>query len=258
MPNRLGVVLSSLGRVLRGNPPHPRHDHGSSRLHRLLESTLQDFRVGSRVLWQAPAFSGTIALLIALIVGTNSSAFSILHGLISKPAPAVNAAGLVMLDAVRAETMPTPDDSYSNYLDYAAQARTVQPLAAFGFERMTLGLKDGTYAVAATLVSENYFDVLGVRLARGRHFDAATNEAGPLQVIVSYRLWVQQFNGDEDVIGRPVVLNGHGAEIVGIAPPQFRGVTFTEYADVWVPFRSYAIASGAPELITDRQQHGGA
>ncbi|PYR94188.1 MAG: hypothetical protein DMF84_06470 [Acidobacteria bacterium] len=252
MPNRPGIVLSSLGGVLRGNPLHPRQYHVSSNLSRLLESTLQDLRVGARILWQAPAFSGTIALLIALIVGTNSSAFSILHGLISKPAPGINAAALVMLGAVRAEGMPTPEDSYSNYLDYAAEARTVQPLAAFGFERMTLGLKDGTYAVEATLVSENYFDVLDVRLARGRHFDAAANEARPLQAIVSYRVWEQQFNGDEDIIGRPVILNGHGAEIVGVAPPQFRGVTFTEYTDVWVPFRSYAIASGAPELITDR------
>jgi putative ABC transport system permease protein len=252
MPKRVGVLLSSLRRVLREHPAHPRQYHASSRLLRLLESTLQDFRVGSRVLWQAPSFSGTIALLIALIVGTNSSAFSILHGLISKPAPGVNAAGLVMLDAARAGGMPTPEDSYSNYLDYAAQARTVQPLAAFGFERMTLGLKDGTYAVAATLVSENYFDVLGVRLARGRHFDAAANEARPLQAIVSYRVWEQQFNGDEDVIGRPVVLNGHDAEIVGVAPPPFRGVTFTEYTDVWVPFPSYAVASDAPELITNR------
>jgi predicted permease len=249
---RFGPPETIAAAVLRENPPHPHYDHTSSRLLRLLESTLQDFRVGSRVLWQAPAFSGTIALLIALIVGTNSSAFSILHGLISKPAPGINAEGLVVLGAVRADGMPTPEDSYSNYLDYAAQSRTVQPVAAFGFERMTLGLEDGTYAVAATLVSENYFDVLGVRLARGRHFDAGAKEAGPLQAIVSYRVWEQQFNRDEDVIGRPVVLNGYGAEIVGVAPPQFRGVTFTEYTDVWVPFRSYAMASGVPELITDR------
>src|SRR5205823_8735269 len=46
--------------------------------------------------------------------------------------------------------------------------------------------------------------------------------------------------------------NGHGAEIVGVAPPGFRGVTFTEHTDVWVPLSSYAAACGAFELITNR------
>src|SRR5205085_3740622 len=48
------------------------------------------------------------------------------------------------------------------------------------------------------------------------------------------------------------VLNGHGAEIVGVAPPGFRGVTFTEHTDIWVPLASYAAASGGFELITNR------
>lgn len=220
-----------------------------TQLSRALQSTWQDVRVGARILWQAPAVSGTIALLIALVVGVNASAFSIAHGLMTKPARGVNGSGLVMLGATHRGVIQTPEDSYADYLEYA-NARTLQSLAAFGAERMTIGVGGATYGVAGALVSDNYFDVLGVRLPRGAGFRTG-DDAAALEVVVSDQFWREQLDGREDVVGRAVQIGSRPAEIVGVAPPQFRGVSFTESNDVWVPLRAYAAAS-RPELLSDR------
>lgn len=223
-----------------------------ARLSHLLESSWQDARVGARILWQAPAFSATIALLIALVVGVNASAFSIVHGLLGKPARGVSATALVMLGATQRGRIVTPEDSYADYQDYAARTRTLQSLAAFGSERMTIGLGGGTYAVAGAVVSPNYFDVLGVRVPRGRAFSVHAQGGSPLEVVVSDHFWREQLDARDDAIGRAVQLGGSPAEIVGVAPPQFRGVSFTENDDVWVSLPVYATAAGKPELLNDR------
>src|SRR6185369_8207006 len=217
------------------------------------ESAWQSLTSGARIWRQAPGFSATIAILVALVVGTSASVFSVLHGLLTKPAPGVTAAAdrLVLLGALRNGRMITPEDSYPNYRDYASQTHTLAALAAFGSQRLTLSLDDGTYAVAATLVSDNYFSVLGVPFYRGRGF-LESDGGDALEVVVSERFWRDQLGAAPDIVARTVSLNGHGAEVVGIVSSPFRGVSFTEAADVWVRVLPYARMSGAPALVEDR------
>src|SRR5688500_4604640 len=59
-----------------------------------LEQLLQDLRIGCRILTKAPVVSATAVILIALVIGGNTTVFSIAHGIMAKPAPGVHAAGL--------------------------------------------------------------------------------------------------------------------------------------------------------------------
>ena len=87
------------------------------------------------------------------------------------------------------------------------------------------------------LVSGNYFSLLDVKPFRGRGFLPEEDQAlGKTPVaIISYSLWHNTFNGDSNVVGKPIKLNGHVNNIVGVAPPSFRGLDLSYRPDIYVP-----------------------
>jgi predicted permease len=205
------------------------------------EQLLQDVRFGFRILTKSPAVSATAIALIALVIGGNTTVFSIAHGILRKPTPGVHADDLTTVSWVSTEGIVQAHNSYSAYPYLLEHSTTVRPLAATDFQRLTLTHDNGSFAVKATLVSPNYFDTLGARLIKGRSFTAAEALADSSAVVViGYHVWQNTFQGADDVIGRNVSLNGRPATVVGVAEPRFRGAWLAELADVWAPL--------APEL----------
>ena len=52
-----------------------------------LEQARQDLRFGARILTNSPGISVTAAVLIALVIGINTTIFSMINGLVTQPAP---------------------------------------------------------------------------------------------------------------------------------------------------------------------------
>jgi hypothetical protein len=131
-----------------------------------LEQVLQDLRFGARILKNSPGLSVTAATLIALVVGINTAIFSMVNGIVRRPAPGVSATDVVNI------TLPgspgPPYFSYPDYLDYRAQTHTLRGVAAFTGAPVTLTSDRGSYAIRVTPVSANYFETVGVKPARGR------------------------------------------------------------------------------------------
>ncbi len=216
------------------------------------EQLLADIRSGFQILTRSPAISVTAIALIALVIGGNTTIFSIVHGLLTKPAPGVTARRLVSL-GWSADRQPVhPVESYANYLDVAAQSRTVRPLLGFQFDRFTLTYRGGSYAVHGAVVSPNYFETLGLGLVRGRAFTDDEGRGSALTAVISHRIWTEHFQQRDDIIGQSIALNGQPATVVGVAPPGFQGVWLAERSDVWVPIVAYAGARGAGRAVQDR------
>jgi predicted permease len=53
--------------------------------------------------------------------------------------------------------------------------------------------------------------------------------------MISHDFWQTRYAGERDVLGRALTVNGHPYEIIGVLPPEFRGVIPILKADVWVP-----------------------
>src|SRR5262249_47372345 len=183
-----------------------------------LEQLVTDLQIGARVLWRAPSLSGSAVLLIALVIGGNTTIYSMVHGVLAKPAPGVVADRLVTLGWVT-DGDEHPGGSFPNYLQGAVASRTVRPMLAFDFQRLILTTSDGSYAVQGATVSGNYFETLAVRPAIGRTFteNEGRLDAAGLVAVISDRLWRERFGGSPAVIGQTTVLNGHVATIVGVA-----------------------------------------
>src|SRR5207244_7327072 len=76
----------------------------------------------------------------------------------------------------------------------------------------------------------------------GRTFDEREGrlDASGLVAVISHRLWRERFAESAGVVGQATIVNGYVATIIGVAPPQFRGVMFGEGSDVWLPLVAYA------------------
>jgi predicted permease len=217
-----------------------------------IEQFVQDLRFGVRILTKSPAVSATAIVLIALVIGGNTTVFSIAHGILRKPTPGVHASDLTMVSWVTPEGNPQAHNSYGAYLYFLEHSATIRPLMAADFQRLTLTHENGSFAVKATLVSPNYFETLGARLVKGRTFrqdDARLDSPGV--VVIAHHVWLNVFQGADDVLGRTVSLNGRPATVIGVAEPRFRGAWLAELADVWVPLAPHRELSLQPNHPSD-------
>jgi hypothetical protein len=221
----LGGFEQVAERVREGRPDAP------------IEHLLHDLRDALRSLARTPGLTTAVITLIALVIGGNTTVFSIVHGILTKPAPGVPARDLVTLDLVMNGRPFNGGNSYPNYVDYATQSTTIRSLAVAYYERFTMTLPSGSYALRGDLVSTNFFDSLRIRPSAGRTFAAEDDgaEAGGLPAVISERLWDRQFARARDIAGQTIMLNGHQTTIIGVAPPQFSGAVLGESSDVWVP-----------------------
>src|SRR5262249_29384533 len=95
----------------------------------------------------------------------------------------------------------------------------------------------GPQLVGLSMVSGNYFEVLGVQPTIGRLFNPADNEkegAHPY-VVLSNGFWKRAFGGDTGVVGRDILLNGARFQVVGVSREGFSGATVGSSPDVFVP-----------------------
>ena len=79
--------------------------------------------------------------------------------------------------------------------------------------------------MTSTLVSGNFFQVLGVQAALGRHLTPSDDErfAGRPVIVLSHIGWKRLFAADPTAIGRSVRISDRPYEIVGVMPEAFRG-----------------------------------
>jgi predicted permease len=215
----------------------------------------RDLRDALRSIARTPGLAATVMILIAVVIGGNTTVFSVIHGILTKPAPGVRAGGLVTLDLTLNGRPYNGGNSYPNYLDYVAGSMTIRPLVVDSYERFTVGTSGGSYALRGDLVSTNYFDTFGLSPVMGRTFiddDDRMGAAGGLATVVSHRLWQQRFAGAADIVGQTIALNGHPATIIGVAPPGFAGAVLGASSDIWVPLVPYARVHETEHELHDR------
>ncbi|HEY6347082.1 MAG TPA: ABC transporter permease [Bryobacteraceae bacterium] len=226
----------------------------------LIEQLIQDLRQGVRIVRHAPAFSAVTILLIALGLGANLTLYSIIHSVLSKPAPGVKADGLVAFsESIDGELLHVgPLNSYPNYLDMLAQSRTMRELtASVAAPFLVLKLPDATYEVRGEVVSANYFQTLGVPLMRGRSFtESESRGAGGLTAVIAYHIWQNQFHGSENIIGQHIEVDGHPATVIGVTTEGFHGTGLAPQFEIGLPLPAYSRLNGTEPHLLDRAGGG--
>jgi len=228
----------------------------------LLHDLGTSMRLALRSLVRRPALTLTAVLSLALGVGANTAVFTLVNAFFLQALPVAQPARLAAIYATHRAGQGAGGAflpiSWPDARDYAAQSRAFAGILL----NVPLGLsvegKTDTEMVLGDAVSANYFDVLGVRLLRGRGFTAA--EAAPGSslpvVVVGDGLWRRRFGADPALVGRTVRINRRVFTVVGIAPPGFRGLDRTSVVEAWVPFGMFE-ALAAPEIGAMVRQRDG-
>ncbi|HEX8149361.1 MAG TPA: ABC transporter permease [Pyrinomonadaceae bacterium] len=183
----------------------------------------QDLRYGARVLRKRPGFTAVAALTLALGIGANTAIFSVVEAALLRPLPYDRPEQLVWMY----EDGPDVSNrwvSYPNFLDWRARGRSFEAMSTIrGWDMTLTGAGGEPEALAARMVSAEYFDVMRARPVLGRAFLREEDGAGGAPVtVLSHGFWRRRFGGDPSVVGREIVLDGRPFTVVGVMPPDFR------------------------------------
>ena len=220
---------------------------------------LQDLRFTFRQLRKSPSFTVTAVLTLALGIGANTAIFSLVNSFLLKGPPVANPQQITALSFHRNNAQWDEDDTFSwpAFKEVRAQRQT-------SFSDVfadTIGLDgfamDGRQPerVLNGYVSGNFFEALGVRPAAGRLFLRSEGEVlgrDPVMVL-SYSFWKDKFNGDPNVVGRQVTVDGHPISIVGVAQKGFTGLTDLGNFAAYLPLSELTVEGTPAELLNSWQ-----
>ena len=195
----------------------------------------QDLRYSVRVLRKSPGFTLAAVLTLALAIGANAVVFSVTNAFLIRPMHLPHPESLYQV--LRADRV-AGGYSYPNYRDFRERNKSFEDLAAYDIA--TAAFDNGGKARPSwvILATSNYFDALQMKPYLGSYFHES-DEHGPNSapyVVLSYSFWHTQFQDDRNVIGRKVRLNKHVYTVMGVTPPEFRGVLMFFNPDIFVPF----------------------
>jgi len=213
-----------------------------------METILQNLRYSARALIKTPAFTAVAIIVLALAIGANTAIFTVVNAVLIRALPYPKSDRLVMLwetnprFQIGIDTLPvTP----GTFMDWREQGTVFEHVSAFGAGRFNLAGSGEPERISGATVSANLFRLMGIEPRLGRAFQDDEERPGANKVVViSYALWQRCFGGAEDVVGKPMTLDGESYTVIGVAPegfqfprsrelPYFVGVSSA--AELWRP-----------------------
>ena len=239
-------ALAALGGLAR-NREHVR----ASRCGASLEAGLRDVRHGLRLLRRHPGFTAATVLTLTLAIGATTAIFSVVDAVLLQPPPFPEPERLVTLW----ET--DPDDGNrlvpvgpADFLDWQERIRSFERVAAMDPWSLDFTGAGEPEIFTGSLVTEGFFEMLGVNAARGRTFLPEEYRPGSGVIVLTDGLWRRRFGGAADIVGRALALDGEPYTVIGVLGPDFelgleRG---REERDFFLPktFSEYESSSRGP------------
>lgn len=205
----------------------------------------QDVRFAVRSMHRSPGFFIGAVLILALGIGLSTATFGVFYTVLIRPLPVADQDRLALfvgeMPGSRTQYMPL---SRRMLRDYQRETRTLTGAAGVAYDGpWQWYVRDPadrrqTITLHASVVTANFFDVLGTKPEIGRTLHPADDEVGaPKVMVISYDLWQRQYAGDSSVLDRKVADQSSGDEyrIVGVMP---RGLSFERAADTWRPLNA--------------------
>ncbi|MGH9816693.1 MAG: ABC transporter permease [Candidatus Acidiferrales bacterium] len=223
----------------------------------MFSSLTRDLLYSLRSLRKSPGFAVAAVLTLALGIGLNTTIFTWLKAIAIESLPGVERPReLVILTGMnRKGDGCCSGVAYLTLRDFNARSQTMAGI--LGWELITVNLSadnSETERVRGTIVTENYFDLLGVRAVAGRTFLPEEGQS-PLThpvAVISHGLWQRRFGGDPAIAGKQVRINNHPFTIIGVAPQGFGGAVTGLAFDIFVPTMMQGVVAPGRNLVMNR------
>jgi putative ABC transport system permease protein len=195
-----------------------------------------DVRLGSRSLLKNPGFLVVVILSLALGIAANSTIFSVLNAVIFRPMPYPEPNKLVVIwqvESARPDSQQAPPIAES--VEWKKLNHVFEDISlSSNLDRAIVGGIGEPRPLWVQYATPNFFALLGAKPVLGRPFEAA--EAGELAqgVLISTPFWKRQYNGDPQVLGKSMTVEGVVSTIVGVMPAGFAPF-YGQNIDLWLP-----------------------
>jgi predicted permease len=227
----------------------------------MLSGLFQDLRGGARLFARNPGITLIAVMSLGIGIGANTATFSFADGLLLRPLPVPNPDEVISVGSINVATGGTSTllASYPDYADLRDGTESFAGLTAF--EHVTVQFTTNAEATpevrTATLVSGNFFDVMGVTPSLGRAFRADEDQVPGRDAVavLSHGFWARAFAANPDVVGRRMRLNGIEFTIIGVAPESFTGADFLVQPDLYMPLMMWpTLVGGVPSPLEQRDR----
>ncbi|HVR35125.1 MAG TPA: ABC transporter permease, partial [Methylomirabilota bacterium] len=202
---------------------------------------MSDLRFAFRQLLKNPGFTAVAVLTLGLVIGVCTTLFAVFNHQFFQPLPLTAPETLVKLARTNERGDLDIHLDAARLTEIQRQSRSFDGLAAFSkVGRIRWTGREEAMHLTPRRVSPGFFDVFGIEPRPGRPFDAVDAETPANHVIIDHGLWVQEFNGDTNVIGRTMILDGLPHTSVGVMPREVSRIGAASQdgawaGDVWLP-----------------------
>jgi putative ABC transport system permease protein len=209
-----------------------------------MNGLLRDVRLALRRVLGSPGLTSLIVLTFALGIGANTAVFSLFDQVLLRSMPVKDPGRLVLIDTPGPNSglfesnknFPNPI-SYPMFKDFRDKTDVFDGVLAYLPTSVFFGVDSNTERVQASLVSGTFFEVLGLQASKGRLIassDDVTVGGHPV-VVISHSYWQRRFGSDPNIVGKAVRINAATMDIIGVAPPNFRGLEVGQDTQAYVP-----------------------
>jgi len=171
-------------------------------------------------------------LTLALGIGANTAIFNVVYAVLLRPLPYANADRLVVVAETQRDLRTGVGPG--QFTEWVSRNRAFESLSAETGATFNLSGVGAAQRVTGAMVTPSKFRTLVMPPTAGRYF--VDEEATPGRehvVVLSYRLFVQQFGGDASIVGRTISLSETPYVVVGVAPRDYAPESYGE--QLWVP-----------------------
>ena len=217
-----------------------------------IDSLVQDVRHAGRQLRRSPTLSLVVILTLTFSIGANTALFSVLNALVLRTLPVKEPERLAVLSVNDSRGQPGRFLYYDTYAELASRQHVFEAMALYvGGGLLKTETRGEISEGGVEAATPGYYELLGVRPVLGRFIttgDApAVGEAAPV-IVLGFRFWQRQFGADPRVVGETMKVDGVPLTIIGVTPPEFKGLYVDGGADFMVPLSVIRRLAGDPKL----------
>jgi len=210
---------------------------------------MTDLKYALRGLRRSPGFACSAIAILALGIAANGTVFTLVNGALLRDLP-LDAPDRIVSLGVRptGDTRPDGHLSVLALRDWQTSARTFEGIG--GYDEQTMNLSDEERAAErfeGTFVSANAFALIGRGPVLGRTLQPEDEREGaPAVVVLGWNVWQRRYQGNADILGRTIRVNGVPSTVVGVMP---EGFGFPTISEVWRP-----LSGLEPDVRNDRRE----
>jgi putative ABC transport system permease protein len=202
-----------------------------------MQGLLRDIRYGIRSLLKSPGLTFVATLALTLGIGLTTTMFSIVYGALMKGLPYPDGDRVMIVQRANpARGIRQSDLPIQDYFDFKNQQHSFTELAAITSGSIYVSGDEKAERFDGSWITANTFDMVGVRPVLGRNFRAGEDTPQGEQVaILAYSTWKERYNGDANVIGKRIRVNGVPYSVIGVMPD---GFAFPNNDKIWLPLQT--------------------